>query len=840
MTTNLSETPLADNRLVRWQASQRVERILRVVYESGTVWMFEQVEDDRKVLPHDLPIAELEHVLESGSAEFLADDSYRPAPLVEPRKPRGSKALRTRVKFDAAVERYKDRVKKRDKAWSAIEQAITETPLELLDSRTRGPIIAQLAASADVSEPTILEYLRKWWRGGQCLDALNPYWDGRRKKGEARPNKKKNGRPNAAAKAGRPGLEGVNMTPEFAKGLEHGIETYYLGQKMLFPKAFLETLRLEPQFKRVVAGPAATVTVSALDDCREQITLQVDEHRDEHRREITFTRVPGTSIADLECENGITLCTQERPDGIEEVVLTRADHTGVTVSLHDGSTTVTEHMRANEVPTLWQFKHLAYKIRDRDLETWLIKRLGRRKYQLRRRRTSGRAASAAFGPYSIWILDASTGDIYLLSSIRPGRLIGRPIIYLVVDVYSGVIIGYSVMLRGPSYVGAMLALLNAICDKQEHCLRYGIDLKAEGWQWPGGGYLCRELMVDNAEMLSAQARAALTRLAITLRANTPWRPDKKGLGEVRFKLIKAEGNWEPGAVQPPRERGDKYTEQDAVYTLETFRAVLILQILRHNYRRMQRYPRTRFQVREGVAPVPMELFQDGLRTRGQAMWRSEQEVRWALLPRYRATITRDGFEVRDLALLYLYKTESDDDTANNRFLEPAETGADEVQLSIDPRDTRLAWQVQPGEKSATQLVLTPKAEAYAGYDLEEVEDSLAVDAIAAMAALTDERSMLMRTAALLDAIRQKASAAAKIAKEGLSAAEQRRVSQADRDAEAAKDGELQVAAEMLRSLAQSAAPTPAPAQPGASVSRPNDYATLAAIVERLRKGEYVA
>ena len=65
----------------------------------------------------------------------------------------------------------------------------------------------------------------------------------------------------------------------------------------------------------------------------------------------------------------------------------------------------------------------------------------------------------------------------MVSSLDRNRIIGRPVIYAVMDVYSRIITGLYVGLEGPSWLGAMMALDNMVADKVEFCKQYNIDIK---------------------------------------------------------------------------------------------------------------------------------------------------------------------------------------------------------------------------------------------------------------------------------------------------------------------------------------------------------------------------
>ncbi|MBW4573588.1 MAG: hypothetical protein KME31_38255 [Tolypothrix carrinoi HA7290-LM1] len=55
------------------------------------------------------------------------------------------------------------------------------------------------------------------------------------------------------------------------------------------------------------------------------------------------------------------------------------------------------------------------------------------------------------------------------SAINRSWIIGRPTLYLVIDVFSRLIVGFIVTLEPPSWLGAMLALENATADKVFFC-----------------------------------------------------------------------------------------------------------------------------------------------------------------------------------------------------------------------------------------------------------------------------------------------------------------------------------------------------------------------------------
>ena len=76
---------------------------------------------------------------------------------------------------------------------------------------------------------------------------------------------------------------------------------------------------------------------------------------------------------------------------------------------------------------------------------------------------------------------ALIADIYLVSRMNRHKIIGRPVLYIVIDVFSRMITGIYIGLEGPSWVGAMMALANTASEKQAFCKKFGHSIEPEEW-----------------------------------------------------------------------------------------------------------------------------------------------------------------------------------------------------------------------------------------------------------------------------------------------------------------------------------------------------------------------
>src|SRR5262249_544134 len=135
----------------------------------------------------------------------------------------------------------------------------------------------------------------------------------------------------------------------------------------------------------------------------------------------------------------------------------------------------------------------------RRLSRSIIKRLGEDEFNLNHRALAGDAMSGAFGPASIYELDSTVADNYVVSALDRNRILGRPIVYFVKDVFSRLIAGIGVTLHGPSWETAMIAVENTMVDKVAFCKEFGIYIAP--WQWPSQ-HLPRAIRADRGEFLS--------------------------------------------------------------------------------------------------------------------------------------------------------------------------------------------------------------------------------------------------------------------------------------------------------------------------------------------------
>lgn len=320
------------------------------------------------------------------------------------------------------------------------------------------------------------------------------------------------------------------------------------------------------------------------------------------------------------------------------------------------------------------------------------------------------------GPGSLWQIDATIADVYLVSRLNRSKIVGRPVLYFITDVFSRMIVGLAVTFEGSSWVGAMTALVNAASDKVAFCREYGIDI--EPADWPCVGFPSA-IIGDRGEMLSTRAETLIKHFGVDLKNTPPYRAELKGIVEKRFDLIQKDfGPYTPGFVEPDfRERGARDYRLDGKLTVDEFIPVIINCVLvNNNSHRFKDYPRDAQMIAEDVQPVPIELWEWGQAGRGGHLQQYPAEtVRLSLLPEDVAIVTRSGIEFKGC----FYS--SSEAVARNWFVK-AKGGRWKVPISYDPRCMDTIWLHGDARRPAfTPCSLTDRSTMYRDRSLWEID-----------------------------------------------------------------------------------------------------------------------
>ncbi|MFT8347314.1 Mu transposase C-terminal domain-containing protein [Clostridium saccharoperbutylacetonicum] len=333
----------------------------------------------------------------------------------------------------------------------------------------------------------------------------------------------------------------------------------------------------------------------------------------------------------------------------------------------------------DQLPTLTQFKYWYEK--EQNIKKEISLRKGAKKFELNHRAILGKSDTNIMGPGSLYQIDATIGDVYLVSRYNRKWIIGRPVIYAIIDVFSRMIAGIYVGLEGPSWAGAMMALSNATINKINFCKEYDIDIDEA--EWPCH-HLPETIIGDNGEMKSKNVNNMINSLQIKIQNAPSYRADWKGIIEQYFHTINGYVKpLVPGSIDIDfRQRGGQDYRLDAKLDLHQFTKIIIKCALYHNNQHfLKDYNRSEDMLSEDLERIPIKLWNWGIKNlSGRLRTFPEEIVKLNLMPSESALVTGKGIKFKNI----YYSCER---ALKEMWFENARNkGTWKINISYDPRN----------------------------------------------------------------------------------------------------------------------------------------------------------
>lgn len=298
----------------------------------------------------------------------------------------------------------------------------------------------------------------------------------------------------------------------------------------------------------------------------------------------------------------------------------------------------------HEIPTLRQFQYF-YKT-EYTKATQLTVQTPQGNYKKDVRPLHGTATEQALGPGSRYEIDATIADIYLVDDDDSDKVIGRPTIYMVIDVFSRMVAGFYIGFDNPSFPVAMKALICSFDSKVKACAEYGIDISEE--QWPCVG-IPDVLLADRGELMSHQANYLVDAIGVRLESAPPRRGDAKGIVERSFGTLQAKFKpYMPGVVtgNKVKKHGERDYRVEAAVARSDFIEILLYSMLAHNLNKpLEKYDRAP-DMPESLPSTPIELWRWGLQHRTGRLRAIDTDIaKILLLPRQKVTVSELGIKL---------------------------------------------------------------------------------------------------------------------------------------------------------------------------------------------------
>lgn len=259
----------------------------------------------------------------------------------------------------------------------------------------------------------------------------------------------------------------------------------------------------------------------------------------------------------------------------------------------------------------------------------------------------GSARDGVLGATHRYEVDATVLDVYVAYPYKAGLSVGRPVFYIVVDVYSSMIVGMYLGFSGPDWAGVAQALSNACLNKVDFARRYGVDITEDDWP---ANHIPIEITMDNGKeykdsMVSSALKSMLGVSAVNFSA--AYRGDAKGTVERQFKCLNDEiVHHLPGSIFKEQDRTETHPSNNAIYNYNDLAKILISVIVCQNQSAV-RLKKLNFNAaidRCDINPQAIYLYSLKNEMRGGRASTSSDEAKviWAFLPEDEATVTDHG------------------------------------------------------------------------------------------------------------------------------------------------------------------------------------------------------
>lgn len=367
-----------------------------------------------------------------------------------------------------------------------------------------------------------------------------------------------------------------------------------------------------------------------------------------------------------------------------------------------------------EHPSYNQFRYFFRKHRNYKKE--IVARQGIGDFQKNKRPLTG-AGNSGIDYIGLYEIDATVADIYLVSRYDR-KPIGRPYVYMAIDVASRLITGLYVGLEGGG--NAVLSCIsNAAMDKTEFCQQFGIAIRRE--QWPAQGLPNRICTDRGNDFTSDIVKSLCETYQIEIINLPPYRPDLKGYIEKAFDCLQK--RYKPllhgmGVIEDTATGNgapDYYAQ--ACLDLEEFTKILIECVLYYNTANiLNDFKRTPEMSLDKVRPFAAEVW-NWYEKKGKAEITkvNGQSLHLMLLPKAKARFTRFGLQFQ-----WLYYTNR---SMEDQFIVKAGSQS-EVTVAYDKTDNSIIYLIQDMEYIPFELTLASKR--YHG--LTEAEMKVLVEA----------------------------------------------------------------------------------------------------------------
>lgn len=371
----------------------------------------------------------------------------------------------------------------------------------------------------------------------------------------------------------------------------------------------------------------------------------------------------------------------------------------------------------SEIPTYNQFLYWFRQFNN--LQKEVIKRQGERFYHQNHRAIIGTPLREVqeLGSNGLWLIDSTILDCYTVSSLNKNNVTSRPVLYLVVDVYSSLIVSAYVTHESfNNFSGAMMALYYAMTCKVSYCKKFGIDIE-EG-DWPSA--IPQAILADRGELVNSQIESAIQNMGITIQNTAPYHPEAKSQVERMFSLInKGFKPFVDGVVTNGINkiaRGSTDYRILANLSLKEITKIILKLVLHYNkYHVLSNDISRHALVDENMERIPVKMWEYGAEKKGLIRTLPPEVVLINLLPSKMARVGAKGVALGGLFYVSEY-------TLSNNWHTAGRKKSWEIKVSYNPLNLGEIYFVEDDRKTFHILKLVDHLKKFNGKSEYEIED----------------------------------------------------------------------------------------------------------------------
>jgi hypothetical protein len=353
------------------------------------------------------------------------------------------------------------------------------------------------------------------------------------------------------------------------------------------------------------------------------------------------------------------------------------------------------------------------------------KRFGERVYMKDIRSLTGSATASAFGPGARYEIDATVIDVHVVCKNDRSRVLGKPILYILIDLFSRYIVGFYIGFYSPSFRTATIALLSAVQDKSHLLKKYKIP-ECICPIWPAVG-LPDALLSDKAELFGLMGNNLVEMTGMRIENTPSGRSDAKGVVERHFPIVQNAFSADvagKSSKATAKKAGAVDGRLTANLSFDELEEIIVSEIIiRNNCHVMTGYD-CEAEIPDTMPLTPANVWNWGIENRtGRLMSFDEERIKVAVLPKAKATVNSDSVRFKGL----YYTSEKLEELGWFVRIPNNSTRPKSVEILYDPMLVDQIYVILPdSNRMPVPCLLKTHSRAYLGNSFLQVEKRLAI------------------------------------------------------------------------------------------------------------------